>query len=108
VREATQVSLEEKRREKLVGSSLEAAITIEANPERHALLKQYESDLPSIFIVSGVELKEVHNLPLAPDFRVLVSRSKWKKCERCWNYRSAVGSFKDHQTLCDRCVEAVQ
>jgi isoleucyl-tRNA synthetase len=108
VREAAQVSLEEKRREKLVGSSLEAAITIEANPERHALLKQYESDLPSIFIVSGVELKEVHNLPLAPDFRVLVSRSKWKKCERCWNYRPAVGTFKDHSTLCDRCVEAVQ
>ncbi len=108
VREAAQVSLEEKRREKLVGSSLEAAITIEANPARYALLKRYESDLPSIFIVSGVELKEVHNLPHAPDFRVLVSRSKWGKCERCWNYRPAVGTYADHPTLCDRCLEAIR
>jgi isoleucyl-tRNA synthetase len=30
------------------------------------------------------------------------------KCERCWNYRLAVGTFPDHPTLCDRCVEAVQ
>src|SRR5574341_1270715 len=104
VREAAQVSLEEKRREKLVGSSLEATITIEANPERYALLKQYESDLPSIFIVSGVELKKVHSLPHAPDFRVLVTRSKWAKCERCWNYREAVGKDVTHPTLCDRCV----
>ena len=33
---------------------------------------------------------------------------KAQKCERCWNYREAVGKDSTHPTLCDRCVEAVQ
>jgi isoleucyl-tRNA synthetase len=39
---------------------------------------------------------------------VIVSKAKSKKCERCWNYREAVGENSTHPTLCDRCVEAVQ
>jgi len=39
---------------------------------------------------------------------VVVSKSTSKKCERCWNYREAVGKDATHPTLCDRCVEAVQ
>jgi isoleucyl-tRNA synthetase len=108
VRVAAQAALEEQRREKVIGSPLEAGIQIEANPEKFGLLKQYEQVLPSIFIVSQVELKEVHNLPLKPDFRVLVFKAKGQKCERCWNYREAVGKDATHPTLCDRCVEAVR
>jgi len=108
VRVAAQAALEDQRREKVVGSSLEADIQIHANPEKYEFLKRYEADLPTILIVSRVELREVHNLPLKPDFLVVVSKSKSQKCERCWNYRPAVGTFPDHPTLCDRCVEAVQ
>src|SRR5580765_3085640 len=108
VRVAAQAALEDQRREKVVGSSLEANIQIHANPEKYEFLKRYEADLPTILIVSRVELREVHNLPLKPDFLVVVSKSKSQKCERCWNYRPAVGTFPDHPTLCDRCVEAVQ
>ncbi|MBI3357385.1 MAG: isoleucine--tRNA ligase [Nitrospirae bacterium] len=107
VRVAAQAALEEQRRGKVIGSSLEASIQIEANPEKFGLLKQYEQVLSSIFIVSQVELREVHNLPLKPDFRVLVFKANGNKCERCWNYRPAVGTFADHPTLCDRCLEAV-
>jgi len=51
---------------------------------------------------------EVHNLPHKPDYLVSVSKATAKKCERCWNYREAVGTNAAHPTLCDRCVEAVQ
>jgi isoleucyl-tRNA synthetase len=108
VRVAAQAALEDQRREKVIGSSLEADIQIHANHERYEFLKQYERDLPTILIVSRVELREVHNLPLKPDFLVVVSKSKNQKCERCWNYREAVGKDTIHPTLCDRCVEAVQ
>jgi isoleucyl-tRNA synthetase len=108
VRGAAQVALEDQRREKVIGSSLEADLQIHANPEKYEFLKQYETDLPTFLIVSRVELREVHNLPLKPDFLVVVSKSKSKKCERCWNYRDAVGKDATHPTLCDRCVEAVQ
>jgi isoleucyl-tRNA synthetase len=108
VRVAAQAALEDQRREKVIGSSLEADIQIHANPEKYEFLKRYETDLPTILIVSRVELREVHNLPLKPDFLVVVSKSKSQKCERCWNYREAVGKDTIHPTLCDRCVEAVK
>ena len=108
VRVAVQAALENQRRDKVIGSSLEAAVQIEANPERYEVLEQYVKDLPAIFIVSRVELREVHNLPHKPDFVVIVSKAMSGKCERCWNYREAVGEDPTHPTLCDRCVEAVR
>jgi isoleucyl-tRNA synthetase len=108
VRVVVQAALEDQRRDKVIGSSLEADVQIEANPERYKLLGQYVKDLPALFIVSRVELREVHNLPHKPDFVAMVSKAQSKKCERCWNYRDAVGKDRDHPTLCERCVEAVQ
>jgi isoleucyl-tRNA synthetase len=108
VRVAVQAALEDQRRDKVIGSSLEADVQIKANPERHKLLDQYVKDLPAIFIVSRVELAKVNHLPHKPDFVAIVSKAKSKKCERCWNYREAVGENSTHPTLCDRCVEAVQ
>jgi isoleucyl-tRNA synthetase len=55
-----------------------------------------------------VELRLVHHLSVSPDFRISVERAQGIKCERCWNYRSAVGTFPEHPTLCDRCVEAIR
>ena len=107
VRVAAQAALEDQRREKVIGSSLEADVLIEANPEKYELLKKYEADLSTFLIVSRVEIQP-GNLPHKPDFRVIVSKSTNKKCERCWNYRPAVGTCSNHPTLCDRCVEAVQ
>jgi isoleucyl-tRNA synthetase len=109
VRVAAQAELEKQRRDKLIGAPLEARVELEANSDKHKLLKEYEQDLPALFIVSQVKLKAVTNLPHQPDFRVsLVAKADGKKCERCWNYRPAVGTFKDHPTLCDRCVEAIK
>src|SRR5690242_3061060 len=108
VRVAAQAALEEQRREKVIGSSLEANVEIKANSEKYMFLQNYEADLSTIFIVSRVKLTSVNNLPHKPDFLVAVSKSTSKKCERCWNYREAVGQNEQHPTLCDRCVEAVQ
>ena len=108
VRTSVQAELEVQRRDKKIGAPLEAKVTIEANPDRYKLLKSYEDNLPALFIVSQVELKPVAHLPHGPDFSVKVEKSGENKCERCWNYRAAVGTFADHLTLCDRCVEAIR
>jgi isoleucyl-tRNA synthetase len=108
IRTAVQGALEIARRNKVIGSSLEAAVLIQANPEKHNVLKGYVKDLPSLFIVSKVELEEVHHLPHYPDFQVMeVRRADGAKCERCWNYRESVGTDVEHPTLCDRCLEAL-
>jgi len=106
VRDSVQGYLEPKRREKLIGSSLEAGVMVHAAPDLHAFLKEYEQELPSIFIVSQVKLKEDHDL--SSDLVMKFFPADGKKCERCWNYRSAVGTFPEHPTLCDRCIEAIR
>jgi isoleucyl-tRNA synthetase len=108
IRTTVQAALEEQRRNKVIGSSLEAVVEIQAKTETYRFLKPYEVGLSMIFIVSDTRLVEVHHLPERPDFLVTVAKSTAKKCERCWNYRDAVGTNAAHPTLCDRCVEAVQ
>jgi len=119
IRSQVQSQLEVKRRDKLIGSSQEAKVILYAqkgNPDLYSFLKPYEGQLASLFIVSQVELHAVQNLPLKAEnthdlslgLEVEVVRAQGGKCERCWNYRASVGSFRDHPTLCDRCVEAVR
>jgi isoleucyl-tRNA synthetase len=108
IRTRVQAELELRRREKIIGASLEARVILQANPDAYSLLKKYEQDLPTLFIVSQVEVEEVHHLPQQSDVSVTVVKAEGEKCERCWNYRPAVGTFPDHRTLCDRCVEAIR
>lgn len=43
----------------------------------------------------GLETVECRAVPVSSD---------WKKCERCWNYHSIRGNWRD---LCDRCLIAL-
>jgi len=108
VRTAVQAALEVKRRDKVIGAPLEARVVIEAKPRRYEVLKGYGQDLQAFFIVSDVVLQPAEHLPANADFTVSVEKATGAKCERCWNYRSSVGTFADHPTLCDRCIEAVR
>jgi isoleucyl-tRNA synthetase len=109
VRESVQGELEKARREKVIGSSLEAKVSLQANPDKFELLKVYEATLAALFIVSQVELEKVSHLPHHPNWQVkAVAKAPAQKCERCWNYREAVGMDKEHPTLCDRCLEAIR
>ena len=105
-RTQVQGELEVSRREKVIGSSLEAHVRIEAGGEPFTFLKGSEGDLTALCIVSQVTLSE--QASLGSELRVSVSKSQAGKCERCWNYRPAVGTFAEHPTLCDRCVEAIR
>ncbi len=104
IRVAVQASLESRRRDKVIGSALEAAVVLKADDAMQAFLKPFEADLPALFIVSQVTLERGTQEGLAVEIR----RAEGGKCERCWNYRPAVGTFTEHPTLCDRCVEAIR
>jgi isoleucyl-tRNA synthetase len=98
--------LEGSRRDKTIGSSLEATVELRADADTYEFLQPYQKDLTTLFIVSQVELiaSGEAKIPLA----IAATKSSFGKCERCWNYRDAVGKSAGHPTLCDRCVEAVQ
>jgi isoleucyl-tRNA synthetase len=100
VRAAVQGKLEEARRAKLIGSGLEATVTVQANGKTYELLAEAKDELPTLFIVSGVELAKG---PLA----VEVKRAPGVKCERCWIYRDDVGVDPKHPTVCGKCSDAL-
>ncbi len=106
-------ALEEKRKEKFISGSLEAKVRIFSDyEERTNFLKSYEGILPTLFIVSQVEIvDESKGLPQKNTpfggWRIEVARADGAKCERCWNYSTRVGESADYPTVCERCVKSL-
>ena len=98
IRDAVNKDIETLRAEGKVGASLQADITLAAGPEDHALLASLGDDLKFVFITSAVTLQPGAALT------VQVVPSSAEKCERCWHYRTDVGSDAAHPTLCGRCT----
>ena len=96
VREVVLKSLEEARQAKLIGTSLEAKVTITGFP-----LPEYAADLPALFIVSQVVLAS------GAELKVTVERAEGVKCERCWKYSTKVGEDAKYPTVCDACAAAL-
>ncbi|MCR4398658.1 MAG: isoleucine--tRNA ligase, partial [Firmicutes bacterium] len=93
VRENVSKALEMARARKDLGSSLEARVVVyPRDDDTESLLLSYVADLPTIFIVSQVEVRRPGDtVPEgAIEFErgpsVLVSPALGKKCARCWNY----------------------
>jgi isoleucyl-tRNA synthetase len=106
-------ALEEKRKEKFISGSLEAKVSIYSDyEERTKFLRSYLDILPSLFIVSQVEIvDESKGLPAKDTpfggWRIEIARADGAKCERCWNYSTHVGENTDYPTVCERCVKAL-
>jgi isoleucyl-tRNA synthetase len=98
-------ALEEARKEKKIGLSLDAQVRLHLPEKVFAFLECYEKELKSIFIVSSVTL---HFAKDEKEIRAEVLRAEGKKCERCWNYDVTVGHHPEHQAICGRCVEAIK
>ncbi len=107
VRGAVLKVLEVARKDKFIGNSLEAKVHLAASGETLALLKDYQSFLPYLFIVSQVELLDrIESGTYVYDsesLKILVVKAGGKKCERCWNYSVDVGGHETFDTICGRC-----
>jgi len=109
LRSDVQKALEAARTEKIIGSSLQAGVTIYAEGAAYDKLKAVEESLETIFIVSSVELVngtgegvKGENNPIT----VKVEEAKGEKCERCWLIRE-LGTDSNHPTLCPRCAKVI-
>jgi isoleucyl-tRNA synthetase len=100
VRAVVQKALEEARRAKLIGSGLEAMVTVRAEGEERAFLEANRAELPAVFIVSKVALADG---PLAAE----VARAPGAKCARCWGFYEDVGQQPAHPELCGKCAAAL-
>jgi isoleucyl-tRNA synthetase len=98
LRDAVNKEIESLRAAGLVGSSLQARVTLTVGPDDHALLASLGADLKFVFITSALALVAGDTLAIT------VSASEDVKCERCWHYCADVGVDPAHPTLCGRCV----
>ncbi len=116
VREIVSKAIEPLRNneDKIIGSSLEAAILIECGKDAivdAALLQKYENDLKDLFIVSQAYIGKT---PDGADFKALneyaedgikisVQKATGEKCQRCWKYRNL-----NNDGICPECAEAIK
>ena len=109
MRDDVMKALELARAEKKVGKSLEAKVTLYCNDdEMTSLLKGFETELNTVFIVSGVKL-ETGDAPAgahtdgASNVGVLVEPADGCKCDRCWSYSTEGEADGEGGFICARC-----
>ena len=119
LRDAVNGELEKLRQDKVVGTSLEAAVTLTAEGGLADLLEAHRDDLAALFITSAVSLRtgpadgggERGALHRDADgcARIEVGRAAGAKCPRCWRRVLPPGADPDpaDATVCDRCTNAL-
>lgn len=115
LREESNRALEAARRDKLIGSSLQAAVELYPDEELYPKLAVYQELLPTLLIVSACRLHEPDvKLPENGDglvaaqelgLRMKIQRAPGAKCQRCWMYSPTVGQHEEHGEVCSRCHE---
>ena len=104
--------LEEMRRNKVIGSSLDAEVDIYCKDENYQNLLGLKDELRFVFITSEARVNELSNKPsdakeISSSIAIKVYKSQHQKCVRCWHHRPEIGHNKMHNDLCDRCIENV-
>ena len=110
LRDDVKKALELDRAAKRIGDSLEAEITLHCGGELYDFAKSVESELPAVFIVSGVTVEPGGKGSFTGDVEglsVTVSHARGHKCARCWTYSETVGADAAHPDLCERCSRIV-
>jgi isoleucyl-tRNA synthetase len=109
LRERVLAEIEPLRKNKQIGSSLQAKVVLTASAARYETLARDLSDLPMLFIVSDVELKQADTAPAeaSSDPAIAIARAGGVKCERCWRYVPRVSEAPGSEGLCERCQEAL-
>ncbi|MBQ6796392.1 MAG: isoleucine--tRNA ligase [Clostridia bacterium] len=112
IREDVQKALELERKEKRIGKSLEACVTLVCEGELLEFVRNCAAELPAVFIVSDVKIEEGKGESAedcaVPELAVKVSKAEGEKCERCWMYSHSVGTSEEHPTLCARCADVLK
>ncbi|MGD1857251.1 MAG: isoleucine--tRNA ligase [Leptolyngbyaceae cyanobacterium] len=119
--------LEQARSAKDIGSSLQAkALIYVADTQLREQLKamnpsdavaagsSHVDEVRYLLLVSQVEildspdgLKDIKYRSESDAFGIGIVDADGKKCDRCWNYSTHVGESAAHETICERCVDAL-
>ena len=101
IRDQVLAEIEPLRKDKRIGSSLQAKVVLTPAAGDLAFLTHYDAQLPMLFIVSEVHIRTGD----APG--IVIERTTGIKCERCWRYVRSVSSEPSSEGLCERCQQAL-
>ena len=80
IRDRCNISIEEKRAEKIIGSSLEAHVVLKLDEKQYNKFKDF--DFAELFITSKVDLKVINKTD--GDNNIITSKAVGVKCPICW------------------------
>ncbi len=100
LRSAVQQEVEKARQEKVIGSNLEADLTLEVNT---ATKLPPHAEMVEFFILSDFQLVQ----SATDATKVTIKKTTAAKCERCWKHLPSVGQSPAHPTLCERCASVL-
>ena len=107
IRDDVKKVLEQARADKVIGSALEAGLTLYCSKEVYDFLNVIPMDeLADLFIVSHVDLVEGEGgvKGLVDGLGVSAAHAAGNKCLRCWKYETTVGE----DGLCPRCAKVLK
>ena len=103
IRDDVKKVLEQARADKVIGSALEAGLTLYCSKEVYDFLNAIPMDeLADLFIVSRVDLVEGEGG--VEGLGVSAAHAAGNKCLRCWKYETTVGE----DGLCPRCAKVLK
>lgn len=103
-------AVEQARKEKVIGHSLDARVSIAAPEKMRDLFKEHLEDLRTLLIISQLQLVQENEIsrPYRSEeikgLTISVEKARGGKCERCWIYSESLGGDKTHPTVCERCL----
>ncbi|HEX7046698.1 MAG TPA: isoleucine--tRNA ligase [Gammaproteobacteria bacterium] len=114
VRQVVSRLLETLRKEDVIGSSLDAEVTLFADDTLREKLDALGDELRFALITSYAHVKPAAERPKdafhdteVEGLWVTAKRAPFEKCVRCWHRREDVGANDEHSELCGRCIENV-
>jgi isoleucyl-tRNA synthetase len=103
-------ALEQARKDKVIGHSLDARVSIAVPEKMKTLFESHADDLRALLIVSQLQIVPENQIanPYKSDeikgLTVGVKKARGEKCERCWIYSESLGKDKNHPKVCGRCL----
>ncbi|QOJ86613.1 isoleucine--tRNA ligase [Candidatus Riesia pediculicola] len=110
--------IEKKRKEKKINHSLESNVVLYANSKIKGILKLINKELKFLFLTSEVRIENIKKKDIEKKIKnwetdlnglkIIVSKSKGRKCDRCWHYfndsQEEDEKIGDISKLCRRCI----
>ena len=115
VRGVVNKAIEPKRKDGIVGKSLDAQITVYSTEAVRNLIDSNDLDAMEFFIVSKINLDDIANAPAdafasedVENIKVGVEPAPGEKCERCWRISEDLGADPAYADACPRCTEVLK